>query len=95
MSNTRLKTVLTGLGLTAVLLPIVQAVGLNEALAESNNIAKYCNSFRVLRPTGKVRDEQSRTALVIGNEEYKEGSLNNPVRNARQRYGQSFQKIGL
>ena len=95
MSNTRLKTVLTGLGLTAVLLPIVQAVGLNEALAQSNNIAKYCNSFRVLRPTGEVRDEQSRTALVIGNEEYKEGSLNNPVRNARQRYGQSFQKIGL
>ncbi len=95
MSNTRVKTVLTGLGLTAVLLPLVQPVGLNEALAqESKNIGKYCSSFRLLLPTGEVKDQQSRIALVIGNEEYQEGGLDNAVRNAKD-MAKALRRLGF
>ena len=84
MSKNRFKTLLAAMGLTAALLPIVSTTALNRAEAiESNNLRRYCSSFRAIQPTGFTSDEQSRTALVIGNQDYKKGRLDNPVRNAK------------
>ncbi len=84
MSKNRLKTLLAAMGLTAALLPLVSATALNRAKAtESNNLRRYCRSFRPISPTGFTSDKQSRTALVIGNQDYEKGRLNNPVRDAR------------